>query len=142
MVPTPRLGKQLIVETPNEVGMLAKVCSTFASEGINILCLSATEHENKGHFCIITDNNPTGAKMLKSKGFNTVEEKDVVLVEIGSQPGTLAPVAKALGDANINVQNCFLTTGNANGKILAVFTTENNPKAVEVIQKCDTSSCS
>ena len=138
MVPSPKLGKQLFVETPNEPGTLAEVCHAFASEKINILCFGAFEQGNKGHFWIITDNNPTGAQKLKSKGFR-VEEKDVVLVEIGSHPGTLAPVAKVIGDSGINVHNCFLTTGSGNGKVLAVFTTEDNPKAVKAIQKTDPS---
>ena len=134
MVPVARLGKQLIVKTPNKVGTLAAVSNTMAAEGINILCLGAVEQGNEGHFWIVTDNNTTGAERLKSKGY-TVQEKDVVLVEIGSEAGTLAPVAKVIGDCPINVHNCFFTTPKGSGNVLIVLTTENNPKAVQVIQK-------
>ena len=132
-MPNARLGKQLVVQTPNEVGTLAKVSQVFATKGINILSLCAYEQQNKGQFCIITENNSQGADELKKMGY-TVAEKDVVLVEIENRPGTLAPVAKLLGDSHINVQNCFFTTGHGN-TVTCVFTTADNQKAMQMIQQ-------
>jgi hypothetical protein len=42
-----------------------------------------------------------------------VEEKDVLEVELSDRPGALGAVAKALGDAGVNIEHLFVGTAGA-----------------------------
>jgi len=133
-MPSVRLGKELHVQTPNAAGTLAQVSQVFAAKGINILDLCSYENQNRAEFWIVTDNNSQATPDLKNLGF-TVEEKDVLLVEMENRPGTLAPVAKLISDSNINIHSCYFTTTPQTKMSLCVFSTTNDQKAMQVIQQ-------
>lgn len=128
-----RLGRQLFVQCPNEVGTLAKVCQVFAGRGINIHSMCAYEQQNKGYFWLITDNLSQGADELRKMGY-TVQEQDVMLVDLENRPGSLAPVAKVLGDAQINIHTCYFTSPGTGGNVTCCFHTANNKKALDTLQ--------
>lgn len=121
----------LIVETPDEVGMMAKVCSAISDAGVNIKAISAYVKEGKGQFMLLTDDNSKAEQALKSAGFS-VSQEEAVAVELENELGAAKRMAKKLADAGVNLKYCYGSTGD--GKMaLLVFNSNDNEKAIRTL---------
>ena len=127
------LTKELHFEIGNETGILGQITATLALAEVYIIHMSAYEVRNKGYFQIITRDNKKAREVLKHLAPKAVE-RDVVVVEFENKVGTLAPVARLLGSNNIGVHYVYGTSGDG-FKIVGVFSTDNNAKAAEIINK-------
>ena len=127
------LTQELHFEIPNETGILGQVTATLALAGVYIIHLSAYEVNKKGYFQIITRDTRKAKQALASLAPKSVE-RDVVVVEFENKVGTLAPVARLLGSNDIGVHYVYGTSGDG-FKIVGVFSTDDNKKAVEIINK-------
>ena len=127
------LTQELHFEIPNETGILGQITAMLALAGVYIIHLSAYEVKSKGYFQIITRDNKKAKEILKQLAPKAVE-RDVVVVEFENKVGTLAPVARLLGSNNIGVRYVYGTSGDG-FKIVGVFSTDDNKRAVEVINK-------
>jgi len=122
---------QLMVETPDEVGMMAKVCSAISDAGVNIKAISAYVKEGKGYFMLLTDDNAKAEQALKSAGF-AVSQEEVVAVELENEIGAAKRMAKKLADAGVNLKKCYGSTGNGTMALL-VFNSSDNEKAIRTL---------
>jgi len=121
----------LIVETPDKVGMMAKVCSAISDAGVNIKAISASARLRKGHFMILTEDNSKAKEALKSAGFK-VKEEEAVAVELENEVGAAKRMAQKLADAKVNLKYCYGSTGNGTMALL-VFNSNNNEKAIRAL---------
>jgi len=121
----------LIVETPDKVGMMAKVCSAISDSGVNIKAISASARLRKGHFMILTEDNSKAKEALKSAGFK-VKEEEAVAVELENEVGAAKRMAQKLADAKVNLKYCYGSTGNGTMALL-VFNSNNNEKAIRAL---------
>lgn len=122
---------QLMVETPDEVGMMAKVCSAISDAGVNVKALCACAPEGKGHFMLLTEDNSKAEQALKSVGF-TVSEEEAVAIELENEVGAAKKIAQKLADAGVNLKYCYGSTGNGTMSLL-VFNSNDNEKALKVL---------
>lgn len=121
----------LIVETPDEVGMMAKVCSAVSDAGVNIKALCAYVEDEKGYFMLLTDDNSKAEQALKSAGFG-VSQEEAVAVELDNEIGAAKRMAKKLADAGVNLKKCYGSTGNGTMALL-VFNSSDNEKAIRTL---------
>jgi hypothetical protein len=121
----------LIVETPDKVGMMAKVCSVISDAGVNIKAISASARGRKGHFMLLTEDNSKAKEALKSVGFK-VKEEEAVAVELENEVGAAKRMARKLADAGVNLKYCYGSTGNGTMALL-VFNSNDNEKAVRTL---------
>ncbi len=129
-----RLGKELYVEVPIGIGMLAQVTSAVAASGVNIRAICAVEYEEKGHFWMVTDNNLKAGKSIASFALRT-EERGVVLVELPDQVGVTANMGKLMDEAEINMSYIYGGVSSKDKVALTVFNSSNNQKAVEILNR-------
>lgn len=127
------LAQELYFETKNETGTLGRVTIALAQENVYIIHLSAYTIGDKGFFQVVTRDNEKAKKAL-SYFVKNMKERDVLIVEFENKVGTLAPVVKLLGNENIGVHYVYGTSGDG-FKIVGVFSTENNKRAAELINK-------
>ena len=127
------LTKELHFEIPNETGLVGQITATLAVAGVYIIHMSAYTVKTKGYFQIITRDNQKARTALKDLAPKAVE-RDVVVVEFENKVGTLSPVARLLGSNNIEVHYVYGTSGDG-FKIVGVFSTNNNAKAVKIINQ-------
>ena len=127
------LTKELHFEIQNETGLLGQITATLAMSGVYIIHMSAYTVKDKGYFQIITRDNAKAKSALKHLVPKAIE-RDVIVVEFENKVGTLAPVARLLGSNDIEVQYVYGTSGDG-FKIVGVFSTTNNAKAVQIINK-------
>ena len=125
--------KELHFEVKNEIGLLGQITIALAQVEVYIIHLLAYTVKNKGYFQIITRDNTKAESVLKNFSQN-LEERDVLVVEFENKVGTLAPVAKLLGSNSIEIHSAYGTSGDG-FKIVGVFSTANNKKAAQLINK-------
>ena len=112
---------------------MGQITATLALAEIYIVHLSAYTVKSTGYFQIITRDNKKAMNVLKHL-VPKMEERDVLVVEFENKTGTLAPVARLLGSNGIGIHYVYGTSGDG-FKIVGIFSTDNNKKAAEIINK-------
>lgn len=125
--------KELHFEAKNETGLLGRVVSALAVAGVDILHLCAYSVGDKGYLQMVTRDNATAKKAL-AHFISNLEERDVLIVEFENKVGTLAPVAKLLGNNRIFIDYVYGSSGDG-FKITGVFSTSDNEKAARLINE-------
>ncbi len=128
-----RLVKELHFEVTNETALLGRVTSALAIRGVSIIHLCAYSVGGKGVLQTIVDNPPAAKEALKHF-VPGIEEREVLVVEFENKVGTLAPVAKILGNHGIFIDYVYGTSGDG-FKIVGIFSTNDNLNAVKVINE-------
>ncbi len=127
------VAQEIHLEAPDETGLLGRIVSALALEGVYIVHMSAYVVEGRAYVQAITRDNAKARKAL-SHFINDIKERDVLVVEFENKTGTLAPVAKMLGSKGIGINYVYGTSGDG-FKIVGVFSTADNPRAAEVINQ-------
>lgn len=125
------VSKELYFEIKNQVALLGLVTSAMAQEEVYIIHLCAYSVGDKGVLQMVTKDNDKAKKAL-GPYIQGIQERDVLIVEFENKVGTLAPVAKTLGNHGIFIDYVYGTSGDG-FKIVGVFSTNDNAKAAEVI---------
>jgi len=128
--------KELMVKTPNKVGMMAEVAEIISKSGANITALNAFGIDKSAIFRIVTSDNAKAVKELKAKQFE-VSEKDAVKVELENRVGMAADMAKKIKDANIDIKYIYGTACacKSDCSCILIFNCNDNKKAVEILNK-------
>jgi len=127
-----KLESELYVITPNEPGILGRVLGTLANAGVNLRALNAYSEGNKGTFLMVTSDNNKAKKHLKILGYQ-ITSNPVVTVLVEDRIGAGSEIGALLGNAVIDVDYCYGSSAGM-GKVLIVFKTSNNKKAVETLR--------
>jgi hypothetical protein len=127
-----KLDNELHVITPNEPGILGRVLGTLANAGVNLRALSVFSEGERGIFLMVTSDNSKAKKYLKILGYQ-VKSNPVVTVLVQDRIGAGSEIGALLGNAVIDVQYCYGSSAGV-GKVLLVFKTSNNKKAVETLR--------
>jgi hypothetical protein len=108
---------ELNLRLPNSPGALASVCSLLSNERVNInaMALDAT-----GQLRLILDNHILGAGVLRAQ-HHQVTERDVLVLALANGPGGLAPVARLVADAGVNVEYAYGGAHDASGSAIVVL---------------------
>ena len=97
---------EIRVFVENKPGKLSHVTELLGSAGIDILALDIADEGQFGVFKILTAE-PDRAKRILSDAGMTVAFNEVACIEIADQPGGLVKLAKALEDANLNLNEAY-----------------------------------
>ena len=105
-------AKELKVRVADRPGTLGEVTSALAEKKINLRAVNAWVEGSEGVVRLVPDKAAAAKKALQAKGWS-VEEQEVVEVELADKPGTLAEKATALGRAGVNITHVMVGTGAA-----------------------------
>lgn len=126
-----KIVNELVVVTPNEAGTLGEVTDGLISAGINIIHLCAYVKGGQGYFMVITTDNEKAASLMKEMGYE-INQAQTLEIEFENKPGSLAPIARKLGDSGIDIEYIFGTSADGE-KVLGIMTTSDNQMALELI---------
>jgi hypothetical protein len=127
---TATLTKEINIETPNTVGIAAKLTQIVAKQtNANIRAAWASGFNGQGHFSLITDNNLKAIEALKTE-FPKIKEREVLVVNAKNTVGEIADVTNKISQANLSID--FLFTTYFGDKPAIVISTDNNKKALEL----------
>jgi len=125
--------KQISVFVENKPGRLADVTSVLYEKGINLRAFTIAEAGDFGIIRMVVDKTQEAYEALKSAGY-TVALTDVLAVEVKDEPGGLYRIAKALGDANVNIEYVYAFAFEKD-RALIILKPDDIKKAVEILEK-------
>jgi hypothetical protein len=125
------MATDLTISVDDRPGGLASIGEALGGAGINIegLCGHALDGRGMVHVCV--QDGAAARAALEGAGIKVEGEADAILgepVQGADQAGTMAPMARAVAEAGINVQAVYLAT---NSRVVMV--TSDNAKLQELI---------
>jgi hypothetical protein len=116
---------ELNLRLPNSPGALGAVCRVLADERVNIVGLSV---EPSGQLRLVVDNHVRAAGALRER-HHQVTEREVVVANVGTGPGALAPVLALVAGAGVNIDYAYGTAPDGAGSTSVVLGVEDAARA-------------
>jgi len=112
--------RQLTVGWQNRPGELANFCEALATAGVNIIAMATAEAGEYGAVRVLVDDVATSREVFREQGVAHTSI-EVLVVELGSRPGALAGVARALADHNISIEYFYASAPLGGHAVIGVF---------------------
>lgn len=127
---------QLALFLDNKPGTLARVCEALAAAKINIYALTISDTVDHAVVRIIASDPGKALTIFEEHG-TLVVESEVLLVSGDNRPGSLAKIAKKLGDVGINIEYAYCATSPNSKSGLLVLRVDNPRKALKALNTSD-----
>jgi hypothetical protein len=128
-------AKQLSVSLVNKPGRLASMLSALAKRKVKFLALCVMDSGSRGTVRFIPDNLEAASEVLQEQGLK-FEVSDVLVVEVGAQPGAFRRVCERLAAEHLNIDYAYCSFGGEMGTKsggLAVIRVNDLAKAQRVL---------
>ena len=96
------MATEFSVTLEDRPGALADLTETLAKSAVNILAIHASPCGGEGVAQFITSNPDATIEALRDMAFGYTTQ-EVLMVTLAHEPGALARLARALADAEINI---------------------------------------
>jgi hypothetical protein len=126
--------KQLSIFLENNLGKLAEATSALAKAQVNIKALSIADTADFGILRVITDDVEK-AKTALSGAHWTYRESDVIAVEVGNFPGSIAGVMEVFQGANVNIEYVYSVLEWKSGKAVLLFKLADPQKGTAALKE-------
>ena len=107
------MARDLTVVLQDRPGELARLGEATGQAGVNIQGMCAFTGEGRGVIHLLLDDAAAtkahGA--LEEAGMGVADEREVLVIDVTDQPGSLGGLARALGEANVNIELAYTTFG-------------------------------
>jgi hypothetical protein len=124
---------QLAVFLSNRPGALARVCDALAKAEINIHALATSDTVDHSVVRMVV-SNPTKALMLLGEAGVLALENDVLMIESGNEPGTLAKITERLAKADVNIEYAYMAASPKSDKAMMILRFSDVEKARRALQ--------
>jgi hypothetical protein len=94
---------ELTLRLQNTPGALGRLCQALADEKVNVLAMNL---ESSGVLHLVPDNPVHAAGLLRGRDY-TLEERDVLYIQLSNGPGAIGSATRMLTDAGINIDYAF-----------------------------------
>jgi hypothetical protein len=103
----------LTVILRDEPGQLASLGAATGGAGVNIEGMCAFTGEGRGiiHLLIADDAVDRATKALETAGMGIADRREVLVIDVSDQPGSLGELARQLTAAGVNVELLYTTFG-------------------------------
>lgn len=130
------LGEEIVITTKNKVGLLAEIATMLANEGVNIHSVVAYEIEDVAKLMLVTNANIKIIDELRKKKYMSVDEREVVVVDLENKRGALKVVTTELAKNKIDIKHVYVTspTGTSGSSKMVLWTSDNEA-AMEVLSQ-------
>jgi hypothetical protein len=103
--------KDLTVVLEDKPGALADLGEATGGAKVNIEGMCATTGGGQGEIHILVEDVEATQEALEAAGLEVSGDQAVLVVEVEDRPGTMATVARRLGDAGVNIEFAYTTFG-------------------------------
>lgn len=128
------IGKELVVHSENRVGLLASIARLLSDQGINILAVAVVVQGDQAELHLVADA-PHYALSALRKADLSVEEREVVIVELPHRPGFLRRITEALARQDLDIRYLYASATTSAQASLVVFSCTHNGKAVLLLRE-------
>ena len=123
---------QLSVFLDNRPGTMARACQALAKEGINILALSILDTVDHAVLRMVVSDAKRAVKILAAL-HSSIQEREVVFMDVPNQPGTLARLAQQLAETGINIEYAYCTASTSQTSGMLVLRTNDIEGAINAL---------
>jgi len=136
MIKAVRSAKEIAVTVVNKIGVLAEMSKILSSEGINIEAVAGYAADDQtAKIMLVAADSLKAVGALKKAGYNSLQEKEVVIVELENKTGALKLITAKLAAAEIDIKQIYGTTCAAGCPASIVISTVDNEKALAALKK-------
>jgi len=135
MIKTAQLGKEIVVTVINKIGVLADISKMMADHGINVIAVAGYALNQEAKIMLVTEDNLRATDALKKSGYKSINENEVIIVELENKVGALKLVTAKLAGEGIDITGVYgsVCTGSCPARL--VLSTSNNEKALVSFNK-------
>lgn len=126
------ITSQLALFLNNQPGTLARVCDSLSAAKINIYALSTSDTVDHSVVRVVV-SDPRRALTIFEEHGALVVESDVIMMENSNKPGSMANVARKLGEAGINIEYAYFATAPRAKSGLLILRVSNAKKALKAL---------
>ena len=85
----------------------------MGNAGVNIQGMCAFTGEGRGIIHVLVDDQAVNRAVsaLKETGMRVADQREVLVVDVSNQPGSLGELARELADAGVNIELAYTTFG-------------------------------
>src|SRR6185437_370472 len=107
------VARDFTVILDDRPGQLAQLGEATGRAGVNIRGLAAFTGEGRGVIHLLFDDEDAGRARaaIEETGLGLADDREVLVVDVRDQPGTLGELARELGEANVNIELAYTTFG-------------------------------
>jgi hypothetical protein len=107
------MATDLTVILADRPGELARLGETLGAAGINVLGMCAMTGEGRGfvHVLVADERAETAERALESGAMGVAARREALVIDVEDRPGTLGEAARALAEANVNIELAYTTFG-------------------------------
>jgi hypothetical protein len=128
-----RLLREIVIEDADRVGVIADVSRVLCDMGIDLESVLVRVEADRARMHLITSSQTYARDALRDAGFS-VEERDVVTVEMPHHPGFLCRIVEAMARRDITLYELYATASSSGTAALVVFTCSNNLHALQLLR--------
>jgi len=126
------IGTQFSVFLINKPGVLAQTLRALAKKKINILAMTMVDSVEHGVLRLVTSQTEMTRELLKELNVS-VNETDVLCLNLPNHAGALADVTTKLAETHINVNYGYCTAGARGGRTTGILKVADLKKAMKVL---------
>ncbi len=89
-------------------GTIAELGEATGRAGVNLDGICGIPCEGRGEMHVVVEDADAARRALEGAGLEVRETRDVVLVDVTNEPGTLGSVARRIADTGANVNLLYI----------------------------------
>jgi len=128
-----QLRCEIVLTTKNRTGLLAEISRLLGDMGINLLSIALDATDETVVIRLLATSQSYARDALREAGFS-VEERDVVVVELPHHAGFLCRVSEALARKEISLVDLHATVSKEGSTGVVVFCCSDNGRAVQMLR--------
>lgn len=106
------MATNLMVMMEDRPGALAELGNALGQAGVNLGGACALTSRGQGMIHLLIEDDPATARQaLEGAGIDVAEEREVLVVDIPDEPGTLGSYAERIAEAGANIELMYVATG-------------------------------
>jgi hypothetical protein len=97
----------------DQPGQLARLGEATGDAGVNIEGMCAFTGEGRGiiHLLIADEAAERAVRALEAAGMGVADRREVLVIDVANQPGSLGELARQLTAAGVNIELLYTTFG-------------------------------
>jgi len=129
-----RIGKEVVVRTPNRVGSMATIAKIVADKGINLLGACAWVEGDEAIIRLVTEDNLRVVDEFRARNLNH-REAEVVVADLPHKVGLLRHVTERLAERGIDLHHVYVTSNDDQARCMLVCSTSHNERAMVALNE-------
>lgn len=105
------MHKDFTLIPDDQPGVLARLGEACGQADISIEGISALTGEGKGVIHVLVPDAEHALSVLAEAGLDVRAARDVVVVDMPDQAGSMGRICRKVADAGINIEQAYLATG-------------------------------